>query len=53
MDRDSSGLGTTVEEMGVDSSRLTVHVLDIQDDNAVEKLVLEIPEKHGTLDYAL
>jgi len=53
VDRDSSGLEATVKEMAVDSSRLTIHVLDIQDDTAVEKLVLEIPEKHGALDYAL
>jgi len=54
VDRDGAGLKNTVNLLGnVDSTRITIHALDILDDEAVEKLVSEIPGKHGSLDYAL
>jgi NADP-dependent 3-hydroxy acid dehydrogenase YdfG len=53
VDRDGPGLESTVKEMAIDPSRVTTHSMDIRDDDAVEKLVYEIPEKYGSLDYAL
>ena len=53
MDQDASGLINTIKEMDVELSRVTTHALDIRDDAAVEKLVADIPQKFGSLDYAL
>jgi len=53
VDLDEPGLESTVKRMGVDPSRVTTHTIDIQNEEAVEKLVTEIPEKYGSLDYAL
>jgi len=53
VDRDEHRLGETVKTLGLEPARVTTHVIDVRDDDAVEKLVLEIPAKHGSLDYAL
>jgi len=54
VDRDSSGLEETIKLLAnIDSHRITTHTLDIIDDDAVEKLVAEIPKKYGSLVYAL
>jgi len=54
IDRDNTGLEETVKLLAnIDSNRITTHALDVVNDEAVEKLVAEIPEKYGSLDYAL
>jgi len=51
--RNPEGLENTVKLLNIDSSRITTHALDILNDEAVEKLIADIPEKYGSLDYAL
>ena len=51
--RDEPRLLETVKTLGLDDARITLHAVDIRDDEAVEKLVGEIPTKNGSLDYAL
>jgi len=53
IDRDAEGLEHTVKLLNINSSRVTTHTLDILNDKAVEKLIADIPEKYGGLDYAL
>ena len=53
VNRDQDRLSETVNELAENSSRVSTHAFDIRDDSAVEKLVESIPEKYGSLDYAL
>lgn len=53
VDRDEPRLLETVKNLGLENARVTLHAVDIRDDEVVEKLVSEIPAKHGSLDYAL
>lgn len=53
VDRDNDRLQETIKMYNMDEKKVSVHVLDVRDDEAVERLVGGIPEKWGSLDYAL
>jgi hypothetical protein len=46
-------LKETVKLLAVDESRISAFTFDIRDDLKIYKLVESIPEKDGSLDYAL